>query len=202
MTGMNEKMELWRKAKEIVADALELAPAQRDALLAQRCGDDQALLREVQSLLTHARDDTSIIDTSAKLVSESLSSESAAQSAWIGQTLGAWRLEREIGHGGMGIVYLAQRADGAYRQSAAVKLLRGSASDARSVARMQRERQTLAQLTHPHIARLLDESKLERPWLKNAEEAMAGLPLSPPNTEAPISRPVGPAALPASAAAR
>lgn len=93
MTGMNEKMELWRKAKEIVADALELAPAQR-------------------------------------------------------------------------------------------------------------ERQTLAQLTHPHIARLLDESKLERLWLKNAEEAMAGLPLSPPNTEAPISRPVGPAALPASAAAR
>lgn len=153
---MNEKNALWRKAKEIVADALELAPAQRDALLAQRCGDDQALLREVQSLLSHARDDTSIIDTSAKLVSETLSSESAAESAWIGQTLGAWRLEREIGHGGMGIVYLAQRADGAYRQSAAVKLLRGSASDARSVARMQRERQTLAQLTHPHIARLLD----------------------------------------------
>lgn len=202
MTGMNEKMELWRKAKEIVADALELAPAQRDALLAQCCGDDQALLREVQSLLAHARDDTSIIDTSAKLVSETLSSESAAQSAWIGQTLGAWRLEREIGHGGMGIVYLAQRADGAYRQSAAVKLLRGSASDARSVARMQRERQTLAQLEHPNIARLLDESKLERLWLKNAEEAMAGLPLSPPNTEAPISRPMAPAALPASAAAR
>lgn len=199
---MNEKMELWRKAKEIVADALERAPAQRDALLAQRCGDDQALLREVQSLLAHARDDTSIIDTSAKLVSETLSSESAAQSAWIGQTLGAWRLEREIGHGGMGIVYLAQRADGAYRQSAAVKLLRGSASDVRSVARMQRERQTLAQLEHPNIARLLDESKLERLWLKNAEEAIAGLPLSPPNTEAPISRPVAPAALPASAAAR
>lgn len=177
MTEMNEKNELWRKAKEIVADALELAPAQRDALLAQRCGDNQALLREVRSLLAHAQDNTSFIDTSAKLVSETLSTESAAAGTWIGQTLGAWRLEREIGHGGMGIVYLAQRADGAYRQSAAVKLLRGSASDARSVARMQRERQTLAQLEHPNIARLLDGGSASdgTPYL--VMEYVAGQPI-------------------------
>jgi serine/threonine-protein kinase len=72
-----------------------------------------------------------------------------------GDLLGAWRLLREIGHGGMGAVYLAERADGAFEQQVAIKLIRGAA-DAQMIVRFTRERQLLAHLQHPQIARLLD----------------------------------------------
>lgn len=69
--------------------------------------------------------------------------------------VGAWRLLREIGHGGMGAVFLAERADGHFSQQAAIKLIRGFA-DAETAAYFERERQLLADLQHPQIARLLD----------------------------------------------
>lgn len=72
-----------------------------------------------------------------------------------GDLLGAWRLLRELGHGGMGAVYLAERADGAFEQQVAIKLIRGVA-DAQMIVRFTRERQLLAHLQHPQIARLLD----------------------------------------------
>lgn len=72
-----------------------------------------------------------------------------------GDRLGAWTLSAELGHGGMGRVYLAERSDGHYRQRAAIKLLLGwSTPDA--LAQLARERQILASLNHPHIARLID----------------------------------------------
>ncbi len=72
-----------------------------------------------------------------------------------GDVLGIWRIEREIGQGGMGSVFLAERNDGHFRQRAAVKLLRGL-PNAESLALFTRERQLLATLTHPSIGRLLD----------------------------------------------
>lgn len=72
-----------------------------------------------------------------------------------GDTLGIWRIEREIGQGGMGSVFLAERDDGHFRQRAAVKFLRGLPR-AESLALFTRERQLLATLTHPNIGRLLD----------------------------------------------
>lgn len=72
-----------------------------------------------------------------------------------GDQLGAWRLIRELGHGGMGTVFLAERADGHFNQQAALKLIRGHA-DARTAQRFATERQLLARLQHPQIARLLD----------------------------------------------
>lgn len=73
-----------------------------------------------------------------------------------GRRLGAWKIVRAIGRGGMGTVYEAQRDDGAYTQRAALKLIRGSADSPLARARFLRERQLLAQLRHPHIAGLLD----------------------------------------------
>ena len=72
-----------------------------------------------------------------------------------GDRLGAWTLVAELGHGGMGQVFEAQRSDGHYQQRAAIKLLRGWGSEA-SLALLARERQILASLQHPHIARLID----------------------------------------------
>jgi len=83
-----------------------------------------------------------------------------------GQQLGAWQIGAEIGAGGMGTVYLAQRVDGQYHQTAAIKVLRGFPS-ADGHARLRRERQILAQLDHPNIARLLDggETSDGQPYL-------------------------------------
>ncbi len=72
-----------------------------------------------------------------------------------GDLLGAWRLQRRLGQGGMGAVYLAERADGHFEQLAAIKLIRGT-PDVQALIQFARERQILAALQHPHIARLLD----------------------------------------------
>ncbi len=89
---------------------------------------------------------------------------------------GAWRLVRELGAGGMGTVFLAERVEGRFEQYVAIKLLRGFPTS-ESMRRLRQERQILAGLDHPNIARLLDggESEEDQPWL--AMEYVAGLPL-------------------------
>ncbi|MFN0184828.1 MAG: protein kinase domain-containing protein [Aquabacterium sp.] len=79
----------------------------------------------------------------------------ATQELHPGDRLGAWTLVRPLGHGGMGQVFLAERSDGHYQQRAAIKLLRGWSGDS-ALAQLARERQILAGLQHPHIARLID----------------------------------------------
>jgi eukaryotic-like serine/threonine-protein kinase len=93
-----------------------------------------------------------------------------------GEQLGAWRLVRPLGEGGMGRVFLAERADGAYQQQAALKLVRlGLSPDA--VARFARERQILAGLEHPHIARLLDGGQTPEGWPFLVMEYVDGEPM-------------------------
>jgi serine/threonine protein kinase len=83
-----------------------------------------------------------------------------------GKRVGPWRIVRELGRGGMAVVYLAERADGAYDQRVALKLLRAGDDAADLVRRFQRERQILASLKHPHIAGLVDGGLTEdgQPW--------------------------------------
>jgi serine/threonine protein kinase/Tfp pilus assembly protein PilF len=93
-----------------------------------------------------------------------------------GEQLGAWRLVRTLGEGGMGRVFLAERADGAYQQQAAIKLVRlGLGADA--VAGFTRERQILAGLDHPHIARLLDGGQSAQGWPFLVMEYVEGEPI-------------------------
>ena len=99
----------------------------------------------------------------------------AAPSA--GQRLGPYRLERELGSGGMGVVFLAERSDEQFRQQVAIKLLRGHAG-ADAARQLRHERQILAGLVHPNIARLLDggETADGRPWI--AMEYVPGEPIA------------------------
>lgn len=95
----------------------------------------------------------------------------------IGQTLGAFRIERELGRGGMGIVYLAARADGAYEQQVAIKWLPLGRPEAGHAVQFRRERQIHAQLRHPNIARLLDGGRSADGHLWFALEHVEGLPV-------------------------
>lgn len=137
--------------EELFHAALEVAPAGRGAFLAQACGGNHELLREVESLL--AFDDRagllqSLVDDVAREIR-------GGPALKPGTRAGSYVIQSEIGHGGMGTVYLAARADGQFEQEVALKVI-GGASTPAGVERFLTERQLLANLQHPHIAALLD----------------------------------------------
>ena len=167
MSQFSAGQNTWQIAKQIVADAAELPPAERDAFVIEQCGDHAVLLAEVQSLLAQLDGIDAYIEIPAALPdSAALNDRDDGNTSFslTGQTIGAYRLGAQVGSGGMGVVYAAERADGAYQQKVAIKLLRGggvgsmgsSGNSEQDARRMARERQALAQLDHPHIARLLD----------------------------------------------
>jgi serine/threonine-protein kinase len=128
---------------------LEREPGERETFLAAACGEDLDLRRDVESLL--AADARS----SSFLAPPPAASESAPDPD-AGRIVGPWRLLRPIGAGGMGRVYLGERADGAFTKQVAVKLLHAGLDTEDILRRFRHERQVLAALEHPGIARLID----------------------------------------------
>ena len=139
----------WWQVRELLGEALELPPAERVPFLTRRCTRDPSLVEEVLNLIQAAEHDTNPLDHPLDL------------SAFLppdprGQRVGPYRVLRELGRGGMGVVYLAERADLAFDKKVALKVLRRGLLSPATVARFRLERQILADLDHPHIARLLD----------------------------------------------
>ena len=140
--------ERWRRVEALFYEALEREPASRAAFLERCCEGDEKLRCEVEELLTHT-DVT--LGQLRRPVDEALQQFSPA-----GQQIGPFRLVRLLGEGGMGAVYLAERADQEYRQQVAIKVMRADVGRKHEMLRRFRaERQMLADLNHPHIARLL-----------------------------------------------
>ncbi len=148
----------WDRLKIILGEALEQnSSAARIALVERRCGEDTDLLEEAESLLVEAE---------ALLTERTDSFEDCAQNAaspfWqdgpprSGERVGAYVIVRELGRGGMGTVFLAERADGQFEKQVAIKILNRGADTAEILRRFRAERQILARLDHPNIARLLD----------------------------------------------
>ena len=140
--------------------ALSLPHEQRPEFVRQVSGDDPALRRELGSLLD--ADETAATyfdDLAERVVSPAYAAAAGAPTVsprWEGRRVGAYRLVREIGRGGMSRVFLAERADGEFERQVAVKLLRPGFDSDIDVSRFRAERQILASLNHPNIARLLD----------------------------------------------
>lgn len=142
----------WQQIKSILADALEREDrAERARFVEQSCQGDAALRREVESLLDR---ETTVLETIADGAGTVLRAQPGTANA--GRRLGAYELVREVGRGGMGAVYLAQRADGRFEQQVAVKLLKRGTDTEEVLRRFHAERRILARLEHPNIARLLD----------------------------------------------
>jgi eukaryotic-like serine/threonine-protein kinase len=155
----------------LVDQALELAPGQREAFVAASCHDDDVIRREVLDLLD-ADDEmgSGFLEQPAALGlggHDGDAEEQAGPDPMVGRLIGAYRLESLLGRGGMGAVYLARRADDEYEQRAAVKLLHPGFASAGLVRRLRGERQILALLDHPNIAKLLDGGTTEdgQPYL-------------------------------------
>lgn len=165
----------------LFAAALALPEAERHAFLEHAAADDPSLAPEVEELLRLAADPAPGLAPEALAGSplwEGLAGSPPPRSAASADLrVGAWRLISELGSGGMGTVWLAERADGQYQQKAALKLLQAGPQAQAVVDRFGRERQILASLDHPHIARLLDGGLTDegRPWF--AMEYVDGEPI-------------------------
>jgi eukaryotic-like serine/threonine-protein kinase len=145
--------ERWVRVKALFAEVLERPPERREAFLAACCAGDPATADEVRSLLAAHDAAGRFIETPAGEVA----ARNASRPAYPpGALIGVYRIVREVGHGGMGAVYLAARADGAFDKNVALKVVRRGLDTDEILQRFRHERQTLADLDHPNIARLLD----------------------------------------------
>ncbi|MCG3127767.1 MAG: Serine/threonine-protein kinase PknD [Phycisphaerae bacterium] len=177
--------ERWLRVKDLFHAALSCEPQSRGAYLLSACGDDMALRREVESLLgSHERASSFIELTAAEEGNRGAAWEGRrASAALIGRRLGPYRLTDELGTGGMGVVYRAVRADEAYQQAVAVKIIReagGVHAAGLSEALRRRfrvERQLLADLDHPSIVRLLDGGTTDDGVTYLVMECIAGTPI-------------------------
>jgi len=166
----------WDRVKLVFRDALAMAPAERDAFLAQECAGDDRLRQEVESLLSAHAKAEQFIEVPA--IEDRLgATDVRAQEVPASQRVGNYELLKEIGRGGMGVVFLAVRADDSFRKRVAIKLVkRGMDSDA-ILQRFRNERQILATLEHPHIATLLDGGTTEDGLPYFVMEYVDGTPL-------------------------
>jgi tetratricopeptide (TPR) repeat protein len=146
--------EAWARVKAILGEALDLAPGERAAYLDTACAGDGALRTEVESLLTAGGEEWGFFDSPPEV--RLPDPEAPGLPSRVGERVGAYELLSELGRGGMGMVYLARRADDQFQKKVAVKLIRPGMASELALERFRSERQISASLEHPNIARLLD----------------------------------------------
>lgn len=134
-------------ALAVLAQALDLPADQHEIFITQACGDDEALRATVAGLLVAHAASAGFLETAAIPPAP--------------RELGPWRLLTPIGAGGMGQVWLAERADGRFEQRVAVKIFASTLGDPAAIRRAESERQFLARLNHPHIAHVIDGGSTE-----------------------------------------
>jgi tetratricopeptide (TPR) repeat protein len=162
----------WQRLEALYDQAAELPPQERTRFLDEECHGDEDLRRELTAMLRDAGSGfTNAVEHGAAAVA-------ADPDTWSGRRVGPYRILRMIGQGGMGAVFLADRDDDQYRKEVAVKTLKFEASDSFTLARFRHERQILAGLEHPNIARLLDGGANEQGTPYLVMEYVAGIPLT------------------------
>jgi eukaryotic-like serine/threonine-protein kinase len=180
VAGGDDERARFQAAMALVDRVLDLPAGERDAVLARDC-DDDALRAEVRELLAaDARDDDRLAEPAGTNLPSAMRALTRVTrtGAEAGHRVGPFRLLALLGKGGMGEVWTAERVGADFEQKVAVKLLYRGGDGEAGVARFRRERQILATLSHPRIARLLDGGVTEdgQPWL--AMELVVGLPLT------------------------
>ena len=159
----------WPDLKALFDSAICLPAEDRHSYIARQCGQNEDLRLELESLLEEHEETGEFLEqplASLRPLADQFSRERPETAdlpvtevltvAAAGERIGAYYLERELGRGGMGAVFLASRADGEFQQRVAIKFIRRGWESDFAVRRFRHERQILATLDHPHIGRLLD----------------------------------------------
>ncbi len=147
--------ERWAQIRQIFDGALERKQQDREAYLRVMCAGDEHLLREVESLMASHQESEDFLSTPAADLNFLALDVSSAAVPRVPR-VGPYQLEKRIGRGGMGSVWLASRTDQAYQKKVAVKMVKRGMDSAEILRRFRMERQVLARLEHPNIARLID----------------------------------------------
>ena len=178
---MRPMSEHFDRLKAVVLQARELDGAARAAFLVEACGADQALRRDAESLLAHAEDAVPVLSTAAavRFVEPDLlvALEGEPDGGAHPAAVGPYRIRRVLGQGGMGTVYEAEQVT-PIRRVVALKLIRRGLDTDGVIARFKTERQALALMDHPSIARVLDAGASEdgRPYF--VMELVEGVPIT------------------------
>jgi tRNA A-37 threonylcarbamoyl transferase component Bud32/tetratricopeptide (TPR) repeat protein len=151
----------WQRIWQVCHEAVELDEGQQADFLQVACDGDDELRREVESLLVHQQQverfiEAPVLEMAAKALADEESFRSSEVSSLIGRTVSQYRIVAKLASGGMGDVYRAVRADGTYEKQVAVKFIRSGFDTDFFLDRFRSERQILANLDHPNIARLID----------------------------------------------
>ena len=144
--------ERYQQVKAAYEAAVDCEATKRQEVLQEACGNDEELRCAVESLLADRNEAETFLETPAYHVADKRDDIPLQ----AGQRIGAYKLLQELGHGGMGAVWLAQRADEQYQKRVAIKLIKRGMDTEEILNRFRYERQILASLEHPNIARLLD----------------------------------------------
>lgn len=174
--GHTVKPDRWQEIDRVFASVLAAPPEEQGALLDAACVDDPDMRREIEELLEAEQASASFLSTSLGevAVADALDAEATYEA---GHRIGPYELLRPVGQGGMSTVYLATRADGHYQRNVAIKLIRRGFESAQILHRFRMERQILAGLEHPSIARLYDGGTTEDGFPFLVMEYIEGLPL-------------------------
>lgn len=166
--------ERWQQVRAVFDRALAASQQERSVLLGSECSSDSELRSEVESLLRSNDDAGSVF---LKNPAFELKAPEPMENTRAGDRVGVYRVIEQVGHGGMGEVYRAERADGQYKKQVAIKFVRAGFDTAAIFERFRKERQVLASLDHPNIARLLDGGTTEKGIPYVVMELIAGTPI-------------------------
>ena len=147
-------MNYFKKIEKAIGQAVQIPEKDLGDWLTKYCADDHGLRSEIESLLQHRKASVNFLERSAGVYVAKLLHGQPDTIA--GKRFGPYTILREIGKGGMGAVYLAERSDGEFDRKVAIKIISRTFSDVELEKHFRRERQILANLDHPNIAKLLD----------------------------------------------
>src|SRR4028118_1840717 len=151
--------ERWQRVEEIFEAAIAIPQPQRESFLIESCGADDELRSQIAAMLAADENESTLDLDVADLGASVLLAEEVDRN--IGRRIGNYKIIREIGRGGMGAVYEAARADAEFEQRVAIKLIKRGMDTDFILRRFRHERQILANLNHPFIARLFDGGTTE-----------------------------------------
>jgi serine/threonine protein kinase/tetratricopeptide (TPR) repeat protein len=170
--------ERWQEISDSLDKALQLPPGERSVYLHRLGSTDSDLRQQVESLLeSHVRADSEFLQTPLKSITVA-HDFSVRSDSLVGKRLGVYEIVERIGEGGMGEVYRAVRADDQYRKQVAVKFVRRGQDSGFVTSRFRNERQILATLEHPNIARLLDGGTTDDGMPYFVMELIEGVPIN------------------------
>ncbi|HET7063497.1 MAG TPA: protein kinase, partial [Rudaea sp.] len=154
--------ETWRRLRPLLDQALDLPAGDRERFLAELPSEAADLSEPLRRLLSEQANTRPIFDEGAAEFAAPLLERALLDNTedTLGQRVGAYRVTRLLGVGGMGVVYLAERADGKFTQQVALKVVQAGIGDS-ARERFERERRILAGLVHPNIALLYDGGELD-----------------------------------------